>query len=141
MPTTPNVSPESPVITSGIQRLLSFSSKASREVWSKTSSDRPFRTLTKLLKKKRSRALSHVKWSKTSSALDAHHEGTSATINEGGSRICRINKITATAETKIRTGDRTRNHPNITLPRPHHLTRIFQFPWISTALGLPQEED
>src|SRR5882672_2782361 len=142
MPTTSNVSPESPVIISGIRRQSSFSSKVFREVWLKTSLGRPFRTLTKPLKRKRFKALSRVKWSKTSSVLDAHnHEETSAMINEGGSRIRRINKIAATAGIKIRTGDRTQNHLNTTLPRPHRLTPMFQFPWISIALGLLREED
>ena len=142
MPTTSNVSPESPVITSGIRRRSSSSSKVFREVWSRTSLGRPFRTPTKPLKRKRFKALSRVKWSRTSSALDAHnHEGTSATINEGGFRIRRINKIAVTAGIKTQTGDRTRDHPNTTLPRPHRLTLMFQFPWISIALGLLREED
>src|SRR5712675_478251 len=105
MPTISNVSPESPVIISETRRRSSFSSKVFRGVWSRTSLDHPFRTLTKPLKKKRFKALSRVKWSKISSALDAHnHEGTSVTINEGGSKIRRINKIAATAEIKTRIG-------------------------------------
>src|SRR5712672_2989716 len=142
MPTISNASPESPVIISGIQKQLSSSSKAFREVWSRTSSGHPFQTLTKPPKRKQFKALSRVKWSKTSSALDAHsHEETNATINEGGSKIRRINKIVATAGTKTQTGDRTQNHLNTTPPRPHRLTRMFQFLWTSTALEPLREED
>src|SRR5712672_2883286 len=96
----------------------------------------------KLPRRRRSRASNRVKWSKISLVLGGrNHEGTSATTNEGGSRTRRTNKIVAIAEIKTRIGDRTRNHPNTTLPRPHRLTRMSQSLWTSTALGPLREED
>src|SRR5712672_1915762 len=108
MPTTSNASPESPVITSETQKPSSFSSKAFQEAWSKIFLGRPSRTPTKLPKRRRSKALSHVKWSRIFLVLDdRNHEETSATINEGGSRTRRTNRIVAIAEIKTQTGDRT----------------------------------
>src|SRR5712672_573303 len=142
MRTISNVSPESPDTTLPTQKPLNSLSKVSREAWSKTFSGPPFRIPTKPLRRRRFRALSRAKWSKTFLALDGtNHEETNATINEDGSRTHPTNRIAVTAGIRTEIGDKMQGHPNTILPRPHHPTRTSQSPWISTVPGPPREED
>src|SRR5712671_195520 len=142
MQTTSNVSPESLDTTSQTQKPLNSLSKVSREAWSKTFSGPPFRIPTKPLRRRRFRALSRAKWSRTFLALDeTNHEETNATINEDGSRTHPTNRIAATAGTRTEIGDKMQDRPNTIPPRPHHPTRTSQFLWTSTVPGPPREED
>src|SRR5712671_2129923 len=93
-------------------------------------------------RRKPSKASSRVKWSKTSSALDDRNlEETNVTTNGDGSKTLRTNKTATAGGTKTRTGDRTRDHPNTTLPRLHHPMLTSPSPWTSTALEPLRGED